>query len=170
MMRLVFDPINRKDVLKMTTITKEIQIDVSKEKVWEILSNLETVQNYDPFVVNSFYTSDIKEGVGASRQCDLPEGGYIKERIIAWNPGEGYSLNVYEDGEPDSPLENQYAHFTLKEDGQGTTVTMTIEYDMKADAPVDPQEIEQMWRDEILPGLLAGLKHFVETGQPMPEM
>ena len=150
----------------MTTITKDIQINAPKEKVWEILSNLETVQNYDPIVVNAFYTSDIKEGVGASRQCDLPEGGYVKERITAWNPGEGYSLNIYEDGEPDSPFENQAAHFALAENGQGTMVTMTFEYTLKADIPVDPQEIEQMWAEEALPGILAGLKHYVETGEP----
>ncbi len=153
----------------MTTITKDIQINAPKEKVWEILSNLETVQNYDPMVVNAFYTSDIQEGVGSSRQCDLPEGGYVKERITAWHPGEGYSLDVYEDGEPDSPLENQVAHFALHENEQGTMVTMTFEYTLKADVPVNPQEIEQMWAEEALPGILAGLKHYVETGEPMHE-
>ena len=150
----------------MTTMTKDIQINAPKEKVWEILSNLETVQNYDSMVINAFYTSDIKEGVGASRQCDLPEGGYIKERITAWHPGEGYSLFVYEDSEPDSPLENQVAHFALAENEQGTKVTMTFEYTLKADVPVDPQQIEQMWAEEALPGILAGLKHYVETGEP----
>jgi hypothetical protein len=152
----------------MTTITKDIQINAPKEKVWQILSNLETVQDYDPFVVKSFYTSDIQVGVGASRQCDW-EGGYVKERITAWNPGQGYSLDVYEDSTPDSPLENQVAHFALHENEQGTIVTMTFQYNLKADVPVDPQEIEQMWAEETLPGILAGLKHYVETGEPMHE-
>ena len=151
----------------MTTMTKDIQINAPKEKVWEILSNMETVQNYDPMVINAFYTSDIKEGVGASRQCDLPEGGYVKERITAWNLDEGYSLKVYEDSEPDSPLENQVAHFALAENEQGTKVTMTFEYNLKADVPVDPQEMEQMWAEEALPGILAGLKHYIETGEQM---
>jgi uncharacterized protein YndB with AHSA1/START domain len=150
----------------MTTITKDIQIDAPKQKVWEILSNLETVHDYDPFVTNSFYTSDIREGVGASRQCDW-EGGYIKERITAWNPGEGYSLDVYEDSQPDSPFENQVAHFVLAENGPGVKVTMTFEYSLKADVPVDPQQMEQMWAEETLPGILAGLKRYIETEEPI---
>jgi uncharacterized protein YndB with AHSA1/START domain len=153
----------------MTTITKDIQINAPRQKVWEILSNLETVHDYDPFVTNSFYTSDIREGVGASRQCDW-EGGYIKERITGWNPGEGHSLDVYEDSQPDSPLENQVAHFVLAENGPGTKVTMTFEYNLKADVPVGPPQIEQMWAEETLPGILAGLKHYVETGEPMPKV
>jgi uncharacterized protein YndB with AHSA1/START domain len=149
----------------MTTITKTIQINAPKQKVWQILSNLETVQNYSPAVANSFYTSDNREGVGASRQCDW-EGGYIKEQITAWQLGEGYSFIVSEDGEPGSPMETQVGHFALAENGPGTLVTMTFEYSLKAGAPVDPQEIEQMWAEELLPGILAGLKHYVETGEP----
>ena len=152
----------------MTSISKAIHIDAPQPKVWDILSNLATVQQYDPMVIHAHYTSDVKEGVGASRHCDLPEGSYVKERITAWQPGQGYTLNVYEDGMPDSPFMTQDARFSLAENGQGTVVTMTFDYDLNPDAPVGSQEVSQMFAEEVLPGLLAGLKQWVETGAPIP--
>ena len=80
------------------TVNGETMINASKPRVWEALSNLATVQDYDSAIVSSFYVSDQREGVGASRQCDLPDGSYIRERIVDWRDGDGYTLTVYEDG------------------------------------------------------------------------
>ena len=41
-----------------------------------------------------------------------------------------------------------------------------MEYDLKSGVPVDPQEIERQNRDEQIPVVLGGLKHYVETGEP----
>jgi hypothetical protein len=54
------------------------------------------------------------------------------------------------------------------DEGDGTIVTVALEYDLKADVTMDPQEIERQNREELLPLVLAGLKHYVETGEPMP--
>lgn len=152
----------------MTRITKNIQIEAPKTKVWETLSDLTTIQHYDPMVIQAHYTSYEKEGIGASRHCDLPEGTYVKERITAWQPGQGYTLDVYEDGMPESPFASQQAQFSLAENGDGTTVTLNFDYELKPGTPVEQQEMTQMWMDEALPGLLAGLKQYVETGEAVP--
>ena len=57
---------------------------------------------------------------------------------------------------------------SLVDDGDGTIVTFAIEYDLKADVPVDPQEVERQDREDLFPLILASLKHYVETGEPMP--
>ncbi len=88
--------IQTKEKSSMTKAMGNIHIDAPRDKVWAILADLETVRNYDSEIINAFYISDNREGVGAARQCDLPDGGYIKERITEWNPGEGYSLIVDE--------------------------------------------------------------------------
>ncbi len=44
---------------------------------------------------------------------------------------------------------------------------MELEYRLKPDVPADPQEIESEYR-QLIEGVLAGLKHYVETGQPLP--
>ncbi len=150
----------------MTKLSSEIQVDAPREKVWAVLADLEAVQQYDPAINKAHYTSDARDGVGAARQCDF-DGGYVRERVTEWKPGEGYAINVYEGSDVVAPFESQDARFVLRDAGQGTTVSMELEYRFKPDAPSDPQKTEREYR-ELIEGVLAGLKHYVETGQPMP--
>ena len=151
----------------MPKLSSEIQIDAPKEKVWAILADLETVQHYDPAITKAYYTSEVRDGVGAARQCDLPDGGYVRERVTEWKPGEGYAINVYEGSDVVAPFESADARFALRDAGQGTAVSLELEYRLKPDVPSDPQEMEGEYR-QLIEGVIAGLKHYVETGQPLP--
>ncbi len=150
----------------MTRVTSEIRIDAPREKVWNVLADLGSVSTWNPVLSNSYYTSEAKEGLEASRHCDFPDGGYVKERILEWKPGESFTLDIYEGT---VPFESATGSASLADDGDGTIVTYAIEYVLKADVPVDPKEIERQNREELLPLVLASLKHYVETGEPMPE-
>ncbi len=149
----------------MAKVTGKIHIDAPRDKVWDILADLETVKDYDSEIINAFYISDNREGVGAARQCDLPDGGYIKERITEWNPGEGYSMSV-DEGTGTELFESQSVRFGLKSAGQGTIVSLEVEYELKSDASVNPQEMKNEYR-ELVNAVLAGLKVYAETGQPV---
>ena len=150
----------------MTNITNEIHIDSPKQKVWDILADLETVQHYDPGVTNAYYLSEAKEGIGAARHCDLLDGGYVKERITDWIPGEAIEMSVYEGTDIDM-FENQDARFTLQDSGQGTDLNMELQYALTPDAPADAGEIEDMFK-QIADGLLPGIKQYIETGLAAP--
>lgn len=149
----------------MTRVTSEIRIDAPREKVWDVIADLGSVSVWNPVIANSHYTSEAKEGVGASRHCDFPDEGYVKERATEWKPGEALTLEIY-DGTV--PFASASGRLSLVDDGDGTLVALTLEYDLKADAPVDPQEVERQNREDLFPLVLAGLKHYVETGEPMP--
>ncbi len=149
----------------MTVVTSEIRIDAPRDKVWDVVADLGSVSIWNPALADSHYTSDAKEGVGASRHCDFPDGGYVKEHALEWKPGEAFTLDIYEGT---VPFASATGGFSLSDDEDGTMTTIAIEYDLKADVPVDPQEIERQNREELLPLVLAGLKHYVETGEPMP--
>ena len=41
----------------MTKVTSEIRVDAPRLRVWDILADLGTVSDWDPAVINSFYTS-----------------------------------------------------------------------------------------------------------------
>lgn len=157
-----------KNAVKMTKLSSEIRINAPKERVWDILADLRTVQYYYPGVISAHCTSEASEGVGASRRCDLPENGYLEERVTEWKPGESYTINVYEGSDIVASFATQDIRFTLREDGQETIVGMEVEYGLKPGVPVDPQELERQWGEEMIPTALAGLKHYVETGEPMP--
>jgi hypothetical protein len=67
----------------MSEVSRSIQIDGPSSKTWDVLGNIASVQDYYPGVLTSFFTSDIKEGIGASRHCDLFPKGTVEERILA---------------------------------------------------------------------------------------
>ena len=152
----------------MTKVTGKLHIDAPRDMVWDILADLETVKSYDSEIIDAYYISDNRDGVGAARQCDLPDGGYIKERITEWNPGEGYSMSV-DEGTGTEFFESQGVRFGLESAGQGTIVSLVVEYELKSDASVNPHEIENQYR-ELVNAVLAGFKRYAETGQtsPMP--
>jgi len=147
----------------MSSLTRENQIDAPGDKVWTILADIGSVQDYSPGVVKSFYTSDITEGVGTSRHCDLLPRGTVEERIVNWLDGESYSIEIY-DG-----TDLRYtgiAHFSLKSLGQGTIVSESMEY-VPTEDPKGALEIRSMEDlvGKVIEGNLAGLKHFIETGE-----
>ena len=148
----------------MTKVTGEVRINAPKEKVWSVLADLGAVSAWNPVIANSYYTSEDKEGVGAARHCDFPDGGYTKERVTDWKAEDTVRLNVYEGT---VPFDNFYGTYTVRDDGDSSIVHLALEYDLKSGVPVDPQEIERQNRDELIPVVLGGLKHYVETGEPM---
>ena len=149
----------------MTKVTGEVRINAAKKKVWSVLADLGAVSAWNPGIANSYYTSEAKEGVGAARRCDFPDGGYVKERVIDWKAEDTMTLDIYEGT---VPFDNFYGTLTVRDDGDSSIVHFALEYDLKSDVPVEPQEIERQNRDELIPLVLGGLKHYVETGAPMP--
>ena len=147
----------------MPNVTREIQVDAPTEKVWAVLANIGAVQDYSPGVVKSYYTSDIKEGVDASRHCDLLPTGTVEERIVDWRDGEQFSIEIYEGTEV--PYFG-VSHFTLERNGIGTIVTQVMDYKPTDDLPntLVGRSMEGLV-GKIVGGNLVGLKHFVETGE-----
>ena len=145
----------------MGSVSHRVEIAAPREKVWAILSDLQSIQHYDPGVTNAYYISDAKEGVGAARHCDLQVGGYVKERATEWNAGNSYSIEVYEGGEAFAPFERQAARFVLQSAVDATTVTMELDWELKPEAADAAREIANQM-PELLEGTLTGLKSYAE--------
>ena len=114
----------RKDKVEdqMAVINNEIRIKAPKKKVWDILSNLEELDRYDPVVVKSKTTTEQKSGVGAERHCDTSSGGWFKEKVSVWNPESDLEFSLYACNQPMKWLTHTYH---LEEQG-GTTVVTQI--------------------------------------------
>ena len=151
--------------MNMTRVAVEARIGASKDRVWDVIADLGAVSVWNPALADSHYTSAAKGGLEASRHCDFPDGGYVKERVVEWRPGEAFTLDLYEGT---VPFASATGSMSVSEDRDGTIVTLALEYELKSDTPVDPQEVERQNREDLLPLVLAGLKHYVETGEPMP--
>ena len=149
----------------MTRILVETRVDAPRESVWDIIADLGAVSTWHPALADSRYTSEAKEGLEASRRCDFPDGGFVNESVIEWKPGEAFTLEI---SGGTVPFASAKGTMSVSEDGDGTIVTLALDYELKSDIPVDPQELERENREDLLPLVLAGLKHYVETGKPLP--
>lgn len=147
----------------MAVITKNNKINASKKEVWDVISDIGAIQNFNPNVSKSFYTSEIKEGIGASRHCDLLPMGKVEERIISWKEGEEFTIEIYESKAMPFLGEGK---FTLKEEGGETNVTMSLTYRMKGGFLGSLMGVFMKGRiSNAMEGTLAGLKHHLETGE-----
>ena len=151
----------------MKTATRAVRIDSPKEQVWAALADFGGVWKYNPSVVTSRSTTPQNGGVGAARHCDLTfSGASVEERIVEWNEGNGYRIEVF-DSKRTPPFKQAFGDIDLWEDGDGTVVTMTFSHSMKygpIGALMDRLVVETQYA-KALDLLLAGLKHHIETGQ-----
>ncbi|MCH8269280.1 MAG: SRPBCC family protein [Acidobacteria bacterium] len=150
----------------MTHLSSEIRIKAPKEKVWAILADLGGIQNFHPGVKKSYYTSETKEGLGASRVCELIPMGKIEESVTEWREGEEITLAIFPK-EKAPPFQTAHGRVALRQDGQGTIVTLTVDYALKfgpLGSLMDVLMVRPQFRKAV-PGVLAGLKHYAETGE-----
>lgn len=147
----------------MTQLHHEIRIAAPLEKVWAVLADLEAVQHYNSGVKHAKYISPMREGVGASRHCDLKPKGWVKERIIAWEPQKAVAMELYES---QWPLAFMRWRTALTPDGAGTRVSQQMEYQVKF-GPLGALLDKLVMRrklDQTLTEVFGSLKRFIETG------
>ena len=149
----------------MARVTVDTVINAPKEQVWATLADIGSIHKWNPGVSNSYTTSDLEGGEGATRHCDLTgSNNYLEERAFDWQEGAGFSIDIYD---TNLPLKSNVVRFDVSEAGDGTRVTLTSDYQLKfgpiglvMDALFARRQAEQGFR-----GLLAGLKHHIETGE-----
>ena len=145
-------------------LENSIRIDTTPDKVWSVLASLDALAKYDPGVTKSEIVSAAKEGPGAARRCDLTPGGWFKERVTDWRPGEALSFELYECSLPVRRLRHSY---TLVPEGGATVVRQRMEYALKL-GPLgkllDAVMVRRKW-DAGIKGFLSGLKRFAEADQ-----
>ena len=151
----------------MSHIQRQIRINAPKTHVWEALADFGGVYKYSPGVIESKSTTEANEGVGAARVCQLAPMGAVEERILTWREGESYSLEIF-DGKKVPPFKHAIATISLQSTGPNDTlVNIDFDYALKY-GPIGAVMNLMMVRtflDKGFAGLLAGLKHYAETGE-----
>lgn len=112
----------------MTILRNAIHIDASPEHVWAVLARLDGLSEIDPGVVRSAVESEMDEGVGAGRRCELRDGGWFRERVTVWVPHRELELELHDCSLPVRRLRH---HYTLTADGRGTRVEQRQEYELE---------------------------------------
>lgn len=74
-----------------------MQIDASKDRVWEILGDLSGINKWTPLVVSSTATTKPAANtysIGCERSCEIQGMGSIQERVTEWNEGYGFTVEI----------------------------------------------------------------------------
>lgn len=149
----------------MRRVSSQLTIDAPREQVWEVLADLEAVQDYNPGVKTARLVSDASGGLGAGRHCDLAPGGYLVEQVTDWAQGHSYTLAVVDSN---LPLAGATAQFFLEDAGRRTLASVHFDYDVKygrLGRLLDRLMVSKQL-DRAVPAILGGLKRYVEERQP----
>lgn len=150
----------------MTTISREIEINASKEEVWKAIAKFGDICHGSPGVLKSHVTSQQQEGVGATRHCDFAMmGATAEEKITAWNEGKSMSIEVYELKKMPG-IKTMNADFSVRTENDKTILRADLHYDMQ-------NIFYRMMNTLMMKGMntknwnavLAGHKKYIETGE-----
>jgi uncharacterized protein YndB with AHSA1/START domain len=145
----------------MGTLHHEIRIDAPVAAVWRVLADIEAVQHYNPTVASARCTSSAREGLGATRHCDLKPKGWVKERVTVWEAGRSLGLDV---AESEWPIVFMRWRTDLSAEGSGTLVVQDLDYKVKF-GPLGRLLDGLVMRRKLDRGVsevFAGLKRYVE--------
>jgi ribosome-associated toxin RatA of RatAB toxin-antitoxin module len=146
----------------MTVLKNEILINGSIDTIWELLSNVEVLANYDPTVQTSVATTEAKSGIDASRKVNMIDGkNWFEEKVTEWKPGEAVTYQLTACSFPVSSLKHSYS-FDLV--GEKVMVKQVMEYSVKYGFLGKVLD-RLMMRKETSNGIkkfLSGLKSYVE--------
>ncbi len=151
----------------MSTITREVLIDASPQKVWAALADFGNIYLFNPNVPQSYLTSEQTAGVGTTRHCDFNMmGASVEERIVEWQENKSMKVDIY--AWKNLPgIKKMTAALKLDEVNGRTRLQGTMEYTLKygplgkiMDASMMKPRNTKAWE-----GLLAGIKRHLETGE-----
>ena len=149
----------------MPHFEQQIRIRARKDVVWRALADLGEVQQFHPFVKKSYYVSDHKSGIGASRHCDLKPGGRVEEEVTDWQDGDSLTLTISR-GEKMPPFKVNRFRQTLREENGETVLRMEVDYEIKyglLGRVLDKLIFRYQLSGRLIPVYLKGLKRFVEV-------
>ncbi len=111
-----------------TKMHYKVKINAPKSEVWDILADYDNL-SWTEGVIDAYYIGKIRNGKGMTRHCNLDDGGYVVERIVAWDKGNGFTYIIVD---ASGPLSNDsYAIWTVRGNEKQSTVGIKIHYELK---------------------------------------
>lgn len=150
----------------MTTINLSTTINATPEQVWPLLADFGGVAAWNPSVKTSRLTSSQSVGEGITRECTLSPMGTVQERVTAWEDQRLMGIEIFEFKNVPG-MRGGAAIFELVPQAGRTVVNVTFDYTVGLGLVGAGMNSMGMRRKFIksMKGLLAGLKHHVETGE-----
>ena len=149
----------------MHNVSVTRRINKSGKDVWQILDKFGDVYTYHPHVKHSQSINELPTGPGAERTCHFEDGNQIKERIITYDSGNLYEVEIYDSGS--FPLTKAIGRLHVIEINDNTSnVVFSMSFKPKFGPLgwVMAQLIMKNQFKKILADVLRGLDRNLQTG------
>jgi uncharacterized protein YndB with AHSA1/START domain len=149
----------------MSTLEMQVRIAAPVEEVWAVLADFGGVAQWAPTVNHAVITNGLAAGLDCTRECTVEGFGKVKEQIVEWNEGESYTYELGATG----PMKRARNTWAARPEGKGTRVTFTVRFETRfgpLGAVLDRLVMRRKFAQQMRPSL-AGLKQYVETGEPV---
>ena len=87
--------------------TSEMKINVQRQMkahtdvLWRYLSDFSNIYEFHPFLKRSRYVEgSCLTGIGTERACYMLDGSFMKERVVEWEEGKFYTVELIESSLP----------------------------------------------------------------------
>jgi carbon monoxide dehydrogenase subunit G len=141
-------------------------ISGSHDQVWDLLTDLTTVDEWHPKVKSVDLLGSRKKGLGATRVCHFYDGTSIKETVTAIDDNH----MLLELSDYSVPMKDFFAEITAKPlDSNKTEVSFMFHYTVKY-GPIGHLigvTLMKAKMKSVLKTLLAAINERVETGEPV---
>ena len=100
----------------MQTVSAEFEVELSAADVWERLRDLSHPEMYVQGLTAVEFTTEQRQGVGASRRVTQGKSLKLDETVTEWREGKGFTLRLHR-GEkgPIPPLTAHFFDYGLRE-------------------------------------------------------
>jgi ribosome-associated toxin RatA of RatAB toxin-antitoxin module len=146
---------------KLREFQVEVDVNASKEQVWDLLFNrFGEVNIFNPVIEGSHHASGSKGEVGCERICDIDSKTSVKERITAASGNDSFDIEIIESTMP--MMNKMFATWGVKDIGFGMTrAQITIRFNTK---PAFMGAIMKGMMKGMIKKMVIGLKYHMETG------
>ncbi|MFZ5522791.1 MAG: SRPBCC family protein [Pseudomonadota bacterium] len=148
----------------MSALHHEIIINASMDRVWQVISDLESVKFYNPLVQTVQTISPNKSGVGAARHCVFKDGKFARERITAMMPLQSISFDLYEHQWPLS-----FMRWTTRIQPQGDSVLLVSDTEYAPGMGIVGRIMDALVMKrqfgKVIAQTLAQMKAYIEAGK-----
>lgn len=111
----------------MTTVRVERRTGASAASCWQLMADFGQIDFFNPHLQGSHVLKGSRtQGLGAERQCDLTANrGSIRERVIDWQEGEGYTVEITRNI---MPVTGMQTRLSVRPAGTGSVLVMETRY------------------------------------------
>lgn len=130
-------------------------IQAPTEALWPYLADYANIAKFHPLLKGSaFIEGSHTCEVGTTRQCDMKDGNYIKERVTDWQEGSHYTIEVYETS---MPVKDSSATIGVRSIGNGRSEAY-MDLNMTPKNRIMQPMMFMYFRFIAGPGILKGLE------------